>query len=101
MSGFSDVITLCRQTIGQDGKGAVVPQIEKSDVFFNRFSIGLAERVAGASSGLKGLATGQVRSVDYDGQPTAILGGKEYTVEDAQDNGEFTTLTLSRRLIDG
>lgn len=101
MARFSETLTLRRKVPVQDAAGAVVPENEDSEVFFNRYRVSLANRSAAASEGMFGLVVGQVRSIDYDGQQSAVYAGDEYTVDDASDSGEFTVLTLSRRLSDG
>lgn len=100
MSRFSEVIVLRRESFSQDGIGFVTSVDEDTEVFFNRFSLGAEARLAGASGGLKGVVEGQVRTVDYGGQQTALVGGEEYTVENVSDQGELTVLTMRRRLSD-
>ena len=101
MARFSETAVLRNVTtsIGDDGRG--VESVEDSEVFFNRFSLSLQSRLAGGSDGLLGVVEGRVRSVDYSGQQVVVLGGKEYTVADASDSGEFTRMTLTERLSDG
>lgn len=101
MARFSETIVLRRLEHSQNAEGVMTETTEDTEAFFNRYTVGLDARLAGRSSGLKGLATGQVRSCDYAGQQYAVLNGKEYTVEDASDSGEFTVLTLAERLPNG
>lgn len=100
MARFSETITLRREEFSQDDSGFVTSSNEDSEVFFNRFSLGAEARLAGASGGLKGVVEGQVRTCDYGGQQTAVVGGSEYTVENVSDQGELTVLTMRRRLSD-
>lgn len=101
MARYSDVITLRKVTYEVSDEGAVKQVYGDTDVFFNRYSVSLQQRLAGAAEGLQGMVEGQIRSVDYDGQELALIGGVEYTVNDTNDTGEFCTLTLSKRLANG
>lgn len=83
-----------------DEEGAIVETPTDTEVFFNRYSISLQNRLAGAADGLKGLVSGQVRACDYEGQQTALIGKQEYTITDTQNTGDFVVLTLSERLSD-
>lgn len=75
--------------------------VEDAEVFFNPYRLGLSAMLAGGADGQRETAAGQVRSCDYDGQNMAVVGGAEYTVTGANDQGEFTVLTLERRLSNG
>lgn len=101
MSKFSDILTLRRAVVERNDEGVAKKVMEDTDVFFNRYRVSLSNRIAGASEGLFSVASGQVRSADYDGQELAVLDGVEHTVEDANNQGEFTVLTLKRRLGNG
>ncbi len=98
---FSEAITLrdVSVEIGPDGRSASMR--EDTEVFFNRYSMGLQSRLAAASDGLKGVVEGQIRSCDYGGQQRAVIDGREYLVQSAEDSGEFCRLTLAERLDDG
>ena len=98
---FSETITLRSVSveIGDDGRSATVAA--DTEAFFNRYTMGLQNRLAASSEGLKGVVEGQVRSSDYEGQERAVLGGREYLVQSAEDSGEFCRLTLAERLDDG
>lgn len=98
---FSETITLrsVAAEIGDDGRSATVAT--DTEAFFNRYTMGLQNRLAASSEGLKGVVEGQVRSCDYEGQERAVLGGREYLVQSAEDSGEFCRLTLAERLDDG
>jgi hypothetical protein len=73
----------------------------ETTVYANRRKVGSSTWLAAMSAGLHADASVEVRSFEYDGQDVAILDGIEYTVEKAQSTGEFTTLTLARRLSNG
>lgn len=98
MTRYADVITLRSITHAVNDEGAVVETYEDTDVFANRYYIGLSDRIAGASEGLKGLCEFQVRSIDYAGQGYAVWNDTEYTVNSVSDRGDFTLLTMSVRL---
>ncbi len=101
MARFSETLTLRSKSLSQDAAGAVIPVFEDCEVFFNRYRVSLSNRTAASSDGLRGMVVGQIRSADYGGQVSAVYAGEEYTVEDASDSGEFTVLTLAKRLSDG
>lgn len=99
MAKFSDTIVLRDVVTSKNEEGVVTTEYSDSEpIFFNRYSVSLQNRMAGAVEGLKGMAEGQVRTIEYGGQEFAILDGKEYTIEDASNQGEFTMLTLARKL---
>ncbi len=98
---FSEVVTLRKASREKRPDGTFETSTEDRDVFFNRYRTGLEARLAGASEGLRRMATGQVRSADYRGEQYAVLGGAEMTVQDASDQGEYTVLTLAERLPNG
>lgn len=98
MARFSETVILRKATTEVSDTGAVKTVWEDNEVFFNRYSLSLSNRLAGAADGLKGMVSGQIRTDDYDGQQVALLDEREYTVTDANEAGDFTTLTLSERL---
>lgn len=102
MARFSDVITLYDLVPSQDDEG-VTRNVRgnESDVFFNRHRVSMASRMAGSSEGIRRIASGEVRTIDYAGQEHAELDGIEYSVADANNQGELTVLTLERRLSNG
>lgn len=66
--------------------------------YCNRLTVGARTWAAARSAGLHCDATLRLRSCDYSGQGSVVLDGEEYEVERASDTGEFTDLTLARRL---
>lgn len=101
MARFSDVLTLRDATCEMGGDGRPSVSREDADVFFNRYRLGLASMLMGGSDGMRRTVAGQVRSCDYGGQALAVFDGDEYTVSNANDQGEFTVLVLERRLSNG
>lgn len=102
MAKFSDTIILRDAVSVRNEEGVVTTQnVDSAPIFFNRYRVSLASRMAGASEGLRRIAEGQIRTIEYGGQEHAVLDGIEYTIEDANNQGEFTVLTLSRRLANG
>lgn len=83
----------------QDAEGNWVqgPQ-EATEVFCNRYSVGGSTWASVVDAGLRADAEVQVRSADYAGQDEVRYRGVEYDVTRVQDSGEFTRLTLGRRL---
>lgn len=102
MAKFSDVITLHdMEPVGNEEGVVVNASVNERTIFFNRHRVSMAARMAGSSEGIKRIASGQVRTVDYRGEEHAVLDGIEYTVADANNQGELTTLTLERKLANG
>ena len=96
---FDSVATLFKEVTETDERGNMrVVKGESSEVFVNRYTIGLSSYMAAQEAGLHADAEVQLRSVDYGGEDIAILDGTEYTVERVSDSGDFTTLTLAKRL---
>lgn len=71
---------------------------DHSVVFANSRNMGLETWAAARSYGLHADASVQVRSQEYAGQNRCIIDEVEYEVERSYDTGEYTTLTLKRRL---
>lgn len=75
----------------------------KRQVFCNRRKLGLARRsyIANhyADIGMTPSAEVEVRTCDYDGETEVIYGGETYYAEPTE-SGDFTVLTLGRRLSD-
>lgn len=96
---FNAIAALCKEGTAQDSIGNTVPTVgEPREVFANVYEIGLNSYLAARASGLHADAELQLRSGDYDGEEIVLFGGNEYTVERVSDSGEFTRLTLARRL---
>lgn len=77
------------------------PQELKRDhavIFANSRNMGLESWAAARSYGLHADASIQVRSPEYSGQNRCVVDGVEYEIERSYDTGEYTTLTLKRRL---
>lgn len=102
MTRYADILTLeeWETTISKDGTASAV-LASSTDVFANRYNVGATAWAAARSAGMHADAEFEVRSCDYSGQPRARCNGVEYEVEAAHDKGEFTRLTLKRRLSNG
>jgi hypothetical protein len=98
MAKYNEVLTLRSVSHEETDTGAIVDVVNDVEVFFNRYTMSIENRLAGAADGFKGLVTGQVRTCDYAGQQIALIGNTKYTVTDAQNSGEFTTLTMAEKL---
>lgn len=99
MTRYSEVITLV--SVGEptvDDEGNQTLERIETDVFANRYTMGLNTWAAARANGLHADARFNVRTFDYAGQQRAIHDGIEYEVERASVRGEFTTLVLKRRL---
>ena len=101
MTRFSSVITLVALIPCQNDEGSFTSERFEREVFANPFNVGLNTWAAAQSFGLKPDAVFQVRSVDYHGESIAIANGVEYSIERAAADGEFTKLTMKKRLENG
>lgn len=99
MSRWADIIVFRDVESVRNEEGVVSSEtVDYAPTFFNRHRVSMATRMAGSSEGIRRLASGEVRTGDYRGQEFALLDGIEYYVADANVQGEFTVLTLERRL---
>lgn len=102
MSKFSDVLILRDASSVRNDEGVVtVVHTDSEPIFFNRYSVSLQSRMAGAAEGMRWMVEGQVRTIEYAGQELAVIDGVEYSIDDANNQGEFTVLTMSKRLANG
>ena len=101
MTLYNDVATLESVSIAYDGAGNPTETVTSRDVFVNRYSIGSSTWLAARSAGLHADVELSLRSCDYQGEQRLSMGGITYEVERVSDRGEFTRLTLARRLNDG
>lgn len=101
MTRFSSVITLVKLIPCKNDEGSFKSKRLKREVFANPFNVGLNTWAAAQSFGLKPDAVYQVRSVDYHGEEVAIVDGIEYSIERAAGDGDFTKLTMKKRLENG
>lgn len=84
----------------QDGTGAWHRgEPETRTVFCNRRTLGLQRRTESVDLGMRGDAEVEVRTCDYRGETEARYLGTAYDCE-ATANGDFTYLTLGRRVAD-
>lgn len=74
---------------------------ERRRVYCNTYTLGAAAWASAVDAGLRADAEVQVRAADYHGEQRAELRGTEYDVTRSTDSGEFTRLTLGRRLRNG
>lgn len=96
---FNSTATLYLESATQDASGNPVHVMsEPREVFANVYEIGLRSFIAAQSAGLHADAEIQLRNADYDGENIVEFDGKEYTVERVSEAGEFTRLTLARRV---
>ena len=98
MTRFNEAVELIsvKVTVNEDGTQSFAT--ESSVAFANKYTLGLTSWAAAVSMGLHADAQVSLRTCDYAGQQKLKLEGVEYDIEKAQSKGEFTTLTLKRRL---
>lgn len=96
---FNSVATLFTEVVQSDAKGNLAPvKGDPHEVFANQYSIGATTFMAAQEAGLHADAEIQLRAVDYNGENIALFDGDEYTVERVESEGDFTRLTLAKRL---
>ena len=100
MSRFADIAILRKATCTTDEEGHQEVSYEESEVFCNRYTVSLENRMRGDAEGFQGVLELQVRSCDYGGQEEVEFDGVVYTVRDTYDEGEFTRISMARRLGD-
>lgn len=83
-------------TVADDGSTA--EERTSRQVFVNAMRTGAQAWAAARAAGLHDDATVQLRSCDYQGEAEVRMDGVPYEVERARDDGEYTVLTLKRRL---
>ena len=98
MSRFADIATLRKLSHSVNENGTVVSTHEDTEVFCNRYSVSLENRIAGASEGLRGVVEIKMRTCDYDGQEEVLFDGIVYTVRDAYNEGDYTRIYMVRRV---
>lgn len=98
MSRYRETATLSSFEVVQNGDGTRDEIETKRDVFANELTIGFAAWNAARSNGLHADASIQLRTCDYQGEQSVTMRGIPYEVERVQSSGEFTTLTLKRRI---
>ena len=97
---YGEVATLTAVRVEQRADGSFHEVRESRGVFANPYSMGATAYMAARSAGLKADAEVRLRSCDYAGEQECVFRGLAYDVERAVDSGDFTTLTLKRRLRD-
>lgn len=99
MTGWNKTAKLQKVVTAKNKEG--VPSESVADdktVFANQMHMGMEAWSAARSEGLHADSSIQVRSPEYGGHNRCIVDGVEYEIERAYDTGEYTTLTLKRRL---
>lgn len=101
MTRFADVATLISITSSVSECGSIEEVYEETDVFVNKYTLGAAAWAAARSNGLHADSVIELRTQEYDMQQVVRYGSDIYDVERVSDKGEFTTLTLKKRLQHG
>ena len=98
MTRWAATATLHSVEVAVRADGSTAETRTSRDVFVNARRTGATVWAAERSAGLHDDATVQLRSCDYAGEQELSMGGVAYEVERARNDGEFTVLTLKRRL---
>lgn len=99
---WADVVTLVSHPgMEQDETGAWHEgEPTERAVFCNRRTLGAQRRSEAVDVGMRAEAEVEVRTCDYHGETEAVFLGVRYDAEPSQ-SGDFTYLTLGRRVADG
>lgn len=95
---FNDSATLVSVSAAQGADGSFSESRERREVFANERTVGATALMAARAVGFQCDAEVQVRSCDYAGEQECEFHGTAYNVERAKNSGEFTTLTLGRKV---
>lgn len=98
MSRWASVVEFESTSMEQRADGTWAETSTRRSVFANRRTIGATAFLAARSAGLHADASVEVRSADYHGEQSCMMGGVPYEVESVSDSGEFSVLTLARRV---
>lgn len=98
MSRYGDIATLEAVAVSIGEEGEAIETVTSQQVFVNPYRVGASMWLAAMSAGLHADAQIELRTCDYDGQQRIVMRGVRYDIERVNDMGEFTRLTLSRRL---
>lgn len=95
---FNSQATLLSISTSFDEYGSPVEVQKEREVMVNVFNHSGDASLAARAQGLRLEAVLQLRSCDYHGEERCIFRDKEYEIETPNNTGEFTRLTLVRRL---
>ena len=101
MTRFASTAVLKAVAVSVNPDGSTSEEETGRQVFVNSRRTGATAWAAARSAGLHADAEVQLRSCDYAGEQQLEMDGGEYEVERVRDDGEFTMLTLKRRLRSG
>lgn len=97
---WTDTVTLVSHELTQDEWGAWHEgEATEREVFCNRRTLGARRRSEAADVGMRAVAEVEIRTCDYEGETEAVYLGETYDAEPSV-SGDFTYLTLGRRLAD-
>jgi len=102
MSRFCDYAQLIQVTSSQDEYGNPIEASVSTLVFANIYKISTSTWLSARNAGLNADAEIEVRSCEYSGQERVKMGdganAVTYDVERSSNTGEFTRLTLAKRV---
>lgn len=89
---WRDVIDLISVEYTTNSIGDAIPQESARQVYANRKSVRQSEFYQAMATGLRPEIMFEVRSAEYQGEPTVRYEGKDYSIIRAFDRGEITEL---------
>ena|SRR5690606_20135218 len=89
---WRDVIQLVSVTHTTNSIGDAIPQESTRQVYANRRSIRQSEFYQAMTTGLRPELMFEVRSAEYQGEPTVRFEGADYSIIRTYDRGEITEL---------
>lgn len=97
---WNETCLLVAKSFATDEEGVPHPEDARTEVFCNPRTVGSHTWSSMYEIGLSADAQVQLRTCDYDGQLDVFYRGEWYSVEVAQEKGDFTVLTLRHQKSD-
>lgn len=99
---FNSVIRLFKVEVVQDELlNSIKRESQPRKVYANKFSVSRAEFDSAGNQGIKPDLAYQLNSIDYQGELKALVDDVKYDVYRTSENGDKTTIYLTRRLSNG
>lgn len=97
---WNETCTLIGKTYALDDEGVPQPKDDPKTVYCNQYSLGAVTWSFRQEIGLSRSAELQVRTCDYGGERDVLYKGDVYSVEVADEHGDFTRLVMRRQTSD-
>ena len=99
VTGWNKTALLQKVVTARNSEGVTTEVVEsEATVYANPMRMGAESWAAARSVGLHADSSIQIYSAEYADYNRCKVDGVEYEIERVHDSGEYTTLTLKRRL---